>query len=140
MEIVTQKLIVQTQAEGEMQDLTEEVRKKLEEVALQEGVVHLFCVGSTFSLSTVEYEPGLLQDVPAALDRIAPQTIAYAHHETWHDDNGRSHVKATLMGPSLTIPFTQGELTLGRWQQIALFEWDTRPRTRQVVVQFMGTS
>lgn len=140
MHVTTKKLEIKTQADGGMHDLTESISHVLKQTKLSEGTVTVFCTGSTYSLSTVEFEPGLRQDIPDCFERIAPRNIDYAHHQTWHDDNGRSHVKATLMGPSLVIPFVEGKLTLGTWQQVALFEWDTRPRERVVVLQFIGNS
>lgn len=95
-------------------------------------------IGSTAALTTIEYEPGLAMDFPEMLERVAPAGIEYEHHKRWHDDNGRSHVKASLVGPSLSVPFIQGGLTLGTWQQIVLVELDTRPRKREVVVQIIG--
>jgi len=138
MNVVPKRLHIQTDHEGEMHDLTEDVEQALEKTGLKEGTVTIFCTGSTYAISTIEYEPGLCRDFPSCMEQIAPKEKIYAHHQTWHDDNGRSHIKATLMGPSLTIPFIEGELTLGTWQQIVLFEWDTRPRAREVVLQFMG--
>ncbi len=140
MKTTSRKLQVKTKADGGMHDITEETQAIIEEEKISDGIVVLFCIGSTCALSTVEFEPGLSKDVPACLDRIAPKNIEYAHHQTWHDDNGRSHVKATLMGPSLTVPIVGGELTLGTWQQIVLLEWDTRDRTREVVLQFISES
>ncbi len=138
MKVITQRLKIKTQADGGMHDITDQVESKLQESTLTNGSLTLFCVGSTCAISTVEYEPGLLKDFPAALERIAPRDIDYAHHQTWHDDNGRSHIKATLMGPSLTVPFEEKQLTLGTWQQIVVIEWDTRDRNREIVLQFMG--
>jgi secondary thiamine-phosphate synthase enzyme len=94
--------------------------------------------GSTGSVTTTEFEPGAFTDLPAALQRIAPREAEYAHHLTWGDDNGRSHVRASILGPSLTVPFTDGRLLLGTWQQIVFIELDTRPRRRRVVVQMLG--
>ena len=138
MKVITQRIKIQTKADGGMHDITDQVESKLQESALSNGSLTLFCVGSTCAISTVEYEPGLLKDFPAAMEKIAPRDIDYAHHQTWHDDNGRSHVKATLMGPSLTVPFEGKQLTLGTWQQIVLIEWDTRDRAREIVLQFIG--
>lgn len=124
--------------EGGIYDLTSEVKKNLEDIKMQNGIVVIFCIGSTCSISTMEFESGLQEDLPQALDRVAPKNIPYAHHETWHDDNGRSHVKSTIVGPSLTVPIVNGELTLGTWQQVIFIEWDTRGRDRKVVLQFLG--
>ena len=128
---------VQTQGNAELLDLTGRVREGLGRLdgADAGGVVHLFVIGSTAALTTVEYEPGLVDhDVAAAFQRIVPDDIAYRHEATWNDDNGHSHVRATLVGPSLTVPFEPGgELCLGTWQQIVLIDFDTRPRRRTVV-------
>jgi len=101
--------------------------------------VTVFMPGSTGAITTIEYEPGLVKnDLPEALARIAPADIPYEHHKRWGDDNGRGHVKASIMSPSLVVPFAEGELTLGTWQQIVAINWDTRPRTREIVLQIMG--
>ena len=118
MKVESETIRLQTKADGGMNDLTKPIQDALSESGLVDGTVTVFCPGSTGAISTVEYEPGLLEDVPDALDRIAPKDLYYKHTETWHDDNGRGHVKATLVGPSLTIPFMEGQLTLGTWQQV----------------------
>ncbi|MGM0440790.1 MAG: secondary thiamine-phosphate synthase enzyme YjbQ [Chlamydiota bacterium] len=138
MTVKTGKIVINTRADGGMYDLTPMVAEELESCGLRDGTATIFCTGSTGAISTVEYEPGLQKDVPAALERIAPKDIEYAHHQTWHDDNGRSHVKATIVGPSLTIPFVKGALTLGTWQQIVFIECDTRDRQREFILQFIG--
>lgn len=138
MPVFTKRLQFSTKGENDILDITEEVKKALEECRLREGVATIFVVGSTAALTTIEYEPGLKLDFPAMLGRLAPSNIPYEHHKTWHDDNGRSHVKASIVGPSLSVPFVDGELTLGTWQQIVLVELDTRPRKREIVVQIFG--
>lgn len=103
------------------------------------GVATLFAIGSTAGLTTTEFEPGLVKhDLKAFFDKIAPEDAYYSHEETWHDDNGHSHVRASLLGPSLTVPFVQRRPTLGQWQQIVLIDFDTRPRERRIVVQLIG--
>lgn len=139
MNIVSEKITVRTKKEGDIIDLTSSIEEILSSIKLQDGIVTVFCTHSTGAISTIEYEPGLLKDVPEALERIAPKSIDYAHHQTWHDDNGRSHVKATLLGPSLTVPFIHGKLTLGTWQQIIFIELDTQGRDRQIILQFLGS-
>lgn len=124
--------------EGQMEDITPEVRKKIHESGIKEGSVIIFNVGSTGAITTVEFEPGLMEDIPRALERIAPRDEYYRHHETWHDDNGRGHVKATLMGPSLCVPFAGGEMILGTWQQIVALNLDTSLRKRKIAVQVTG--
>lgn len=138
MSVVTKYVEISTEADGGMLDVTEAVQNRVEESGLSDGVAVIFCPGSTGALSTVEYEPGLVKDVPEALARIAPKDMHYAHHETWHDDNGRGHVKATLLGPDISVPFIKGKLTLGTWQQICFIECDTRGRDRKLIVQIIG--
>ena len=109
------------------------------ESGIDSGVVTLFNVGSTAGITTTEFEPGLVNhDLKAGFERLAPQSARYEHEETWHDDNGHSHVRASFLGPSLTVPIVRGQMTLGTWQQIVLIEFDTRPRDRTVVCQMMG--
>lgn len=98
----------------------------------------VFVTGSTAGLTTIEYEPGLVHDLSAAFERLYPKAMEYRHHETWNDDNGHSHVRASMLGPSLAVPFVDGELTLGTWQQIILVDFDTRPRSREFVIQMIG--
>jgi secondary thiamine-phosphate synthase enzyme len=136
--VVTKDIQVKTKADGGMVDITGGVAECVAESGLSNGAVVVFCPGSTGALSTVEYEPGLMKDIPAALERIAPREEYYLHHETWHDDNGRGHVGATFLGPDITVPFVDGRLTLGTWQQIVFIECDTRDRNRKLVVQVIG--
>jgi len=103
-------------------------------------VLTAFVPGSTGALTTIEYEPGLLEDIPALFEKIAPRDFPYRHHETWHDDNGSAHLRAALVGPSISVPFVQGRLTLGTWQQLVLVDFDTRPRRRRLVVQIIGSA
>jgi secondary thiamine-phosphate synthase enzyme len=138
MTVVTRNIDVKTKADGGMVDITGQVQGCVLDSRLKNGVAVIFCPGSTGALSTVEYEPGLMKDIPLALERIAPRDQYYFHHETWHDDNGRGHVRATFLGPDLTVPFTNGQLTLGTWQQIVFIECDTRDRNRKLVVQVIG--
>jgi secondary thiamine-phosphate synthase enzyme len=138
MAIVTDSLAVQTRGDSQMIDLTSRVQEVVERHGFREGQALVFVSGSTAGLTTVEFEPGLQKDLPEAFERIAPSDIPYAHHETWHDDNGHSHVRASLLGPSLTVPLQAGRLLLGTWQQIVLIDFDTRPRRREVVVQVSG--
>jgi len=105
---------------------------------MQNGHVTIFVSGSTAGITTIEFEPGLLQDIPAAFEKIAPMQKRYHHNDTWGDGNGYAHVRAALLGPSLVVPFSEGELMLGTWQQIVLIDFDNRPRQREVVLQFMG--
>jgi secondary thiamine-phosphate synthase enzyme len=131
-------LSFRTSSEGDMLDITPPVAAGLKEVGAEEGIACVFVIGSTAAITTIEFEPGLKKDMPLALERIAPEDGRYEHEETWHDDNGHSHVRASLIGPGITVPVRGGRLTLGTWQQIVLLELDTRPRDRTVVVQFVG--
>lgn len=121
-----------------MVDITSRVASAVAESKLTDGTVTVFVPGSTGAVSAIEYEPGLQEDFPAALERIVPSNLDYEHNKTWGCDNGRSHVKATLLGPSLTVPFKKGQLTLGTWQQIVFIELDTRVRDRKLILQIMG--
>ena len=138
MALVTDSVPVRTRGNSHMLDLTPQVQDLLRRHRFREGQALVFVSGSTAALTTVEFEPGLQDDLPAALERIAPREARYRHEETWHDDNGHSHVRASLLGPSLAVPFREGRLLLGTWQQIVLVDFDTRPRHREVVVQLSG--
>lgn len=130
---------VTTDREGDIVDLTEQVRKIVRESGVHEGSVHLFVQHSTAALTTIEYEPGVLADLARALAVVAPDGIPYAHNTRWGDGNGRSHVKAALVGPSLTVPVGSGELLCGTWQQIVLLEMDVNAgRTRSVICSVTG--
>ena len=137
--VKTEQLQVKTRGNSEVINITEQVAAKVANSGLDAGVVTLFNVGSTAGLTTTEFEPGLANyDIKATFERIAPEDGRYEHENTWHDDNGHSHVRATLLGPSLSVPFVDGQLSLGTWQQIILVDFDTRPRTRTIVCQIMG--
>jgi secondary thiamine-phosphate synthase enzyme len=138
MEIVTERFSVSSRGNSEVVDITEPVVEILARRKLREGLATVFVSGSTASITTTEFEPGLRRDIPEALQRLAPQGTKYHHDDTWHDGNGHSHVRAAIMGPSLTIPFSQGELLLGTWQQIVLIDHDNRPRDRTIFVQLIG--
>lgn len=133
------ELNVTSEREGDIIDITEEVRRVVKESRIKEGIVHLFVRHSTAALTTIEYEPGVLEDLKKALSVMAPDGIPYAHNTRWGDGNGRSHVKAALVGPSLTVPVGNGELLCGTWQQIVVLELDTNAgRTRSVVCSITG--
>ena len=121
-----------------MIDLTPEIEGAVRSTGLSNGIVTVFIQGSTGAVTTIEFEPGLLQDLPEALERIAPQDAPYQHEERWHDGNGRSHVRASILGPDITIPFVEGKLTLGTWQQVVFVELDVRSRSRELIVQVVG--
>jgi secondary thiamine-phosphate synthase enzyme len=138
MPIHTATIPVQTRGMTDVIDITDRVTTAVIESGLCDGTVTVFAPGSTATITTLEFEPGLKQDIPEYLDKIAPYGPDYKHHDTWHDDNGAAHVRAALMGPSLVVPFVRRELTLGTWQQIVLICFDTRPRRREIVAQVMG--
>jgi secondary thiamine-phosphate synthase enzyme len=130
-------LEVATDGDTDIIDLTPLVAAKIRDVR-GDGLVHLFVIGSTAALTTIEHEPGLIKhDLPAALQRWAPDDARYEHEATWHDDNGHSHIRAALIGPGVTVPFTNGRLLTGEWQQVILIDFDTRPRRRTVVGSVM---
>lgn len=133
------RLEVATQGNCHVLDITEDVRRILAAADVQSGVLVVFVVGSTAGITTTEAEPGLLtHDLKTFFERIAPENEYYKHEATWHDDNGHAHVRASALGPSLAVPIVDGALTLGTWQQIILIDFDTRPRTRTVIVQIVG--
>jgi secondary thiamine-phosphate synthase enzyme len=137
--VKTEQLQVQTRGNSQVVNITDPVAASVAGCGFAAGVVTLFTVGSTAGLTTTEYEPGLADyDLKAAFERIAPEDGSYEHENTWHDDNGHSHVRASLLGPSLSVPFVNGRLTLGTWQQIILVDFDTRARTRTVICQIIG--
>jgi len=128
---------VELNAHGDMKDLTPEIQKFVKDSEKKNGAVLVFVVGSTGAVTTIEYEPGLKKDFPRIMDKIAPYSDYYEHHETWHDDNGSSHVKASIVGPSLLIPFMNKKLMLGTWQQVVVINFDTRPRRRKIILQIL---
>ncbi len=138
MDIYTDQFSLSTKGNSEVIDVTDKVQAMISKRKLSEGLATVFVVGSTLSVTTTEFEPGLRRDIPEALERLAPQHQRYHHDDTWHDGNGHSHVRAALMGCSLSIPFRNGELMLGTWQQIVVVDHDNRPRQRTVVVQMIG--
>lgn len=121
-----------------MHDLTEQVAAIVSSSGIKTGLAHVFNVGSTAAVGTIEFEPGLEHDLPTLLDKLIPPNRSYGHEQAWHDGNGHSHLQATLLGPSLTVPVTEGKLVLGAWQQIFHLECDVRGRQRTVVVTVMG--
>jgi secondary thiamine-phosphate synthase enzyme len=129
---------LETQREGEIVDITEKVQTIVQKGTIKNGVAFLFVPGSTAALTTIEYEPGLLADLPSMLDRVAPRDGSYEHEKRWHDGNGHSHIRASLIGPDLSVPFERKKLMLGAWQQIVFIELDVRPRDRTVIVHSMG--
>ncbi|MCD6529994.1 YjbQ family protein [Candidatus Bathyarchaeota archaeon] len=138
LKVVTKNISIHSRGEGEILDITNHVRKAVKETNLKNGTVTVFVPGSTGAVTTIEYEPGLLKDLPNILERIAPKGMVYEHEKRWHDGNGHSHVRASIIGPSLTVPFVDGELTLGTWQQIVFVELDVRSRYRNLILQIIG--
>jgi secondary thiamine-phosphate synthase enzyme len=138
LRVETAFLPVATDGNGQMINLSPDVSRLLSGFGMANGNVTVFCPGSTGSVTTIEFEPGLERDFPKAMEIVAPQDEIYDHNERWHDGNGHSHVRASLVGPSLTIPFFQGRLLTGQWQQVVFIDWDNKSRRRELVVQFIG--
>jgi len=137
--VKTETIKVKTKGNCDVVNITGQVSEVVSQSDMREGAVTVFNVGSTAGITTTEYEPGLVNyDLRAAFEKIAPEDARYEHEETWHDDNGHAHVRASLLGPSLSVPVVDGRLTLGTWQQIILVDFDTRPRTRTVICQMVG--
>jgi secondary thiamine-phosphate synthase enzyme len=139
MTVYQEQFSLETRGHGHMIDITDRVAGAIERSKVTAGVAHMFCVGSTAAVGTIEFEPGLERDLPEMLDRLIPPSRDYGHEQAWHDGNGHSHLQATLMGPSLSIPVTGGKPVLGTWQQIMHIECDVRPRRRTVDVTVMGS-
>jgi len=138
MAVITKQIKISSKSENDVIDITKQVADVVLESGISNGIITVFVSGSTGAITTIECEPGLVKDFPNLLSRIAPDDINYEHEQRWHDGNGRSHVKASLVGPSLTVPFQDGLLLLGTWQQIIFLELDTRARTRTLVLQIIG--
>ncbi len=138
MEIITEHIKVATHGNSEVINITGQVAAVLQKHSLKEGIATVFVVGSTASITTTEFEQGLKKDIPVMLERIAPSDVRYHHDDTWGDGNGHAHVRASFLGPSLVVPFCNGEVLLGTWQQIVLIDFDNRARNRDIVVQLMG--
>jgi secondary thiamine-phosphate synthase enzyme len=136
--VITRQLALRTRGGYDVQDITDAVAHAVKESKLQNGIVTIFCPGSTGGVTTIEFESGVVEDLHQVLDEITPPDRAYHHHLRWHDDNGHSHIRAALIGPSLTVPFIDGKLTLGTWQQIVFCDFDTSPRSRALVIQIIG--
>jgi secondary thiamine-phosphate synthase enzyme len=129
---------IETKGEDDILDISDEVADIIVESGMVEGIACVFVSGSTGAITTIEYEPGLLEDLPAALERLAPKRLTYQHHLRWQDGNGHSHVRAAILGPSMTVPFKNGRPLLGTWQQIVFIEMDVKPRSRKIYVQLVG--
>jgi secondary thiamine-phosphate synthase enzyme len=136
--VVTLSVLLNTQGEAEVREITDQVGRAVAESGLTNGLVTIFCPSATSALTTIEYEPGCVSDLRRLFDEIVDPNRHYAHNARWGDGNGHSHVRAALLGPSLTVPFVAGRLTLGTWQQIVVVDFDNRPRRRELVVQIIG--
>ncbi len=136
--VFQESFAINTRGHGEMQDLTDSVRRIVGQSGIKAGIALVFVVGSTGAVGTIEFEAGLQRDLPEMLDRLIPPSREYGHEQAWHDGNGHSHLQATLLGPSLTVPVSDGKPVLGTWQQIIHLECDVRPRDRTIVITVMG--
>jgi len=138
MPIETRNFAFSTQADTDVVDVTDDVADLVSQSSVSDGMVVVFVPGSTGAITTVEHEPGLVQDIRDFFERTVPKDQYYYHEQRWHDKNGHSHVRASLIGPSLTIPFRDKRLMLGTWQQIVFLDFDVRPRERELIVQIIG--
>ena len=137
--VKTHEIKVKTKGNCEVVNITDQVGAAVAQSDIRDGAVTVFNIGSTAGITTTEYEPGLANyDLKAAFEKLAPENARYEHEETWHDDNGHAHVRASLLGPSMSVPIVAGRLMLGTWQQIILIDFDTRPRTRSIICQIIG--
>ena len=138
MACYTGSISLKTAGKDDIHDITQQVQEQVSKSKMRDGIACVFVVGSTAAVTTVEYEPGLVKDLQEAMDRLYPKGIDYEHHLRWGDGNGHSHVRASMLGPSIVIPMKGGELMLGTWQQIVLLELDNKARNREIVVQVIG--
>ncbi|MBN1493953.1 MAG: YjbQ family protein [Candidatus Omnitrophica bacterium] len=138
MRIETSLLTFHTKGRTDVVDITDEIAERMRETNMQEGSVLIFASGSTCGITTIEYEPGLVADIKEFFERVVPEAITYKHDERWHDGNGHSHIRSSLLKNSLTIPFLKGELLLGTWQQVIFIEFDNKARNRKIYLQFTG--
>ncbi len=136
--VTTHELSVQTRGDGDVLNLTGQLGSCVHRSGVTSGIVVVAVIGSTAGITTIEYEPGLVADIRTAFDRIAPTGVAYEHDSRWGDGNGHAHVRASMLGPSVALPLVDGKMALGTWQQVVLVDFETRPRTRHIVVQIMG--
>lgn len=136
--VKTEHIRFDTQGDGDIIDLTGQVASKIQSSGIKTGTVTVFTPSATSAMTTIEYEPGLLQDLPAFFQKIIPSGVSYKHDDTWHDGNGYAHLRAALVGPDVTVPLINGRLQLGTWQQIVFLDFDNRARSRKVIVQIIG--
>ena len=138
MAVISKSISVNTKGNADIHDITDQITNAVSNSGLKDGIVTIFCPSSTSALTTIEYESGALSDLRRLFDEIIPINREYAHNERWHDGNGHSHVRAALLGPSITVPFVDRRLTLGTWQQVIYIDFDNRSRQRKLVVQLIG--
>lgn len=138
MKILTKEIILSTEGNCDIINITEDVQSIITGGKMKEGNCCVFSIGSTASITTIEYEPGLLKDIPKILDKLIPVYAKYNHNDTWGDNNGHSHIRSAMIGTSFNVPFLKGELILGTWQQIVLIDFDNRKRNRRIIVQLTG--
>jgi len=138
MDITSKEITIEAEGFSDIKNITSEVAQFAQESEFNEGIIHIFPIGSTASISTIEFEPALVQDMQDKLDEFAPHDQTTRHGETWGDDNGFSHMRATMMGPGITVPLHEGEPVLGTWQQVVLINHDNKSRTRRIFLQVMG--
>jgi secondary thiamine-phosphate synthase enzyme len=138
MQVKLNHIFLTTQGNTDILDITQKISECIQSSTLMNGLVTIFCPSSTSGVTTIEYEPGVLQDFTKIFNEIVPREISYQHDEAWHDGNGHSHVRAALLKASITIPLVDGRMTLGTWQQIVFIDFDTRPRKREIIVQIIG--
>ncbi len=138
MPVKTFSISLNTRGNADIHNITDQIERQVAQSGFKEGIVTVFCPSATSALTTIEYESGAVSDLRRLFEEIIPQNREYAHNARWQDDNGHSHVRAALLGPSLTIPFVDSELTLGTWQQVIYVDFDVRPRQRRLVIQIIG--
>jgi len=136
--IATRKITFETKGECDIIDITPQIEQEIAQAGINDGTATIFVTGSTAGISTIEFEPGLVSDLQDMWERNVPKNIPYAHDRRWGDGNGHSHVRASLLGTSMVVPFSEKKLSLGTWQQIVVIDFDNRPRSRQVILQIMG--
>ncbi|MFC1510930.1 secondary thiamine-phosphate synthase enzyme YjbQ [Candidatus Margulisiibacteriota bacterium] len=136
--VKTKRIKLSTKGRDDMIDITAEVAEAIAKSKVKDGIVTVFIYGSTASVTTIEYEPGLVKDIKTIDEQLVPSNVSYAHDETWGDANGYAHLRASWIGPSLTVPIEKGSMTLGTWQQIVVIDHDNRPRSREVIIQILG--
>lgn len=134
----TQAVSFDTDGDGTIVDLTPFIKEAVEKSVIRSGIVTVFVPGATGGITTIEHEPGLVKDIPELMEKLIPSNRSYHHDDTWHDGNGFSHLRAALIGPDLTVPFSERRLLLGTWQQVVFLDFDNRPRRREIVLQIMG--